>query len=184
MVLASQSPRRQELLRQVGVRFEVAPADIDESPHHDEAPVDYVRRLAATKAETVEHRRGDGRPVLGADTVVVVDNVLLGKPRNEVHACEMLSRLSGRSHEVLSAVALSRAGTRVSLSRTRVWFRTLEHAEIEAYVETGEPLDKAGAYAIQGYAAAYVERIDGSYSGVMGLPLFETLQLLADCTSG
>ena len=181
--LASQSPRRRELLTQIGVAHRVLVAAIDESRRAGEAPADYVRRLAREKAaagwQLVSERQLPPAPVLGADTAVVVDGDILGKPAAAAEAVAMLQRLSGRDHEVLTGVAMhTQAGARVAMSRTRVWFRALERAEIEEYWASGEPCDKAGAYGIQGLAAQFIERIDGSYSGVVGLPLFETSELL------
>lgn len=189
--LASRSPRRRELLRQIGVSFELIPlregsgrgADVDETPHVGEHADDYVLRVAHDKARAaagiVAARRIVARPVLAADTTVVCDDEILGKPANAADAARMLGLLAGRSHRVLTAVAVAaddRLETRVSESQ--VWFRTLDAAEIRRYVATGEPGDKAGAYAVQGQAAAFITRIDGSYSGIMGLPLAETAELL------
>lgn len=182
--LASRSPRRRALLAQLGIAFRVLDVEIDESPRADETPDALVRRLAAAKAE---HGLGllatgeDGDVVLGADTIVVLDDEVLGKPADPDDARSLLARLSGRRHRVLSAVALARgADTRARISESHVCFRTLTPAECAAYVATGEPLDKAGAYAIQGRAAGFVTDLRGSYSGVVGLPLFETAELLAD----
>jgi septum formation protein len=153
-------------------------ADIDEAPHSQETPRDYVARLAAAKACAV-WRADSGLPVLGADTIVVVDGTMFGKPDDRAHGLAMLATLSGRSHEVLSAVALADAGgVALAVSASAVRFRTLSAAECHAYWDSGEPHDKAGAYAIQGLAAAFIESLHGSYSGVMGLPLFETAALL------
>ncbi len=179
--LASRSPRRRELLTQIGVRFEVLDVDVVEAPGESESAADYTRRVAIDKAAAgwAVRPAGATAPVLAADTEVVLDGEILGKPAGADAASAMLGRLSGRSHLVCSAVALrTSAGTAARVSTTTVWFRTLAPAEIAAYVATGEPLDKAGAYGIQGLAAAFIERIDGSYSGVMGLPLFETAALL------
>jgi len=182
--LASRSPRRRQLLEQIGVAHRACPVDIDERCHAGEEAEPYARRMAREKAAGARERAhavrdGACAAVLGADTVVVVDGEILGKPRDAGEAERMLARLSGRSHEVLSAVCLlaRREGERASL--TRVWLRPIGAAERAAYCATGEPLDKAGGYGIQGRAAAFVRRIDGSYSGVMGLPLFETCELLA-----
>ena len=180
--LASGSPRRRELLRQIGVPFRVVGAELDESPLPAETPVAYVSRLAAAKAEAGwQACRGlPDAPVLAADTAVLLDGKILGKPRDKGHAENMLLGLSGRTHQVLTAVALrSAAGNQIRLSESSVTFRNLEAGEARAYCNTGEPLDKAGAYAIQGYAAVFIADIKGSYSGVMGLPLFETARLLA-----
>ncbi len=184
LVLASASPRRRELLAQIGVRCLIDVADIDETPLLGEAPADYVARLALAKARAVQHRRRQSSgaqdlPVLGADTTVVQSEHLLGKPADAAEARTMLARLSGAEHDVLTAVALV-AGEQesVRLSRTRVFFRTLSADVIARYVESGEPMDKAGAYGIQGLGGALVARIEGSYSGVVGLPLGETVDLL------
>lgn len=181
--LASASPRRGELLRQIGVTYVVQPADLDEDEHPGEPPAEYVERLARSKAEWVwQSRRQAGLetlPVLGADTTVTVDGLVLGKPVDEAALLTTFARLSGREHEVLSAVALvSDTGTRSRLSYTRVRFRVVTADEVRRYWATGEPRDKAGGYAIQGYGAVFIEHIAGSYSGVMGLPLAETAQLL------
>jgi septum formation protein len=176
--LASQSPRRQALLTQIGVPHVVQPADIDESVRAGEDAQSYVTRMACAKALTVRAR--DGRlPVLAADTTVVVEGALCGKPRDEAQAVSMLQRLAGRSHQVLTAVALAQAEVRCRLSVSEVRLRPLSVAECIAYWRTGEPADKAGGYAVQGLGAVFIERLTGSYSGVMGLPLFETAQLLA-----
>lgn len=190
--LASQSPRRRELLRQIGVAHDLLllrtrvdrTIDVDESLRGGESPHAYVERLCllkAAKGERVLALRGLPRqPVLAADTTVCTDSEILGKPKDAAEASAMLARLSGLSHEVHTAVAL-REGDRVEsrVSRSVVTMRAIEAEEIQRYVKGGEPLDKAGAYAIQGRAAAFVVRLEGSYSGVMGLPLFETAELLA-----
>lgn len=181
LVLASASPRRSELLAQIGVRFVRQAVDIDETPRADEPAGDYVRRVALEKARAARREFGDDEVlVLGADTAVVVDGRPLGKPADLAHARDMLRRLSGRRHRVLSAVALVGEREAVRVSDSAVWFRSLSDAEIEAYWRTGEPRDKAGGYAIQGLGAVFVERLEGSYSGVMGLPLYETAQLLEE----
>lgn len=179
--LASASPRRRELLAQLGVAHRVVPADIDETRREGEAADDYVLRMALEKARRVaaDPQASQGLPVLGADTSVVIGGEVLGKPADAAQSRRMLDLLGGRTHEVLSAVALVDArGARSRLSRTEVRFRRVSPAEAEAYWHSGEPRDKAGGYAIQGLAAAFVESIAGSYSGVVGLPLFETAQLL------
>jgi septum formation protein len=185
--LASASPRRSELLRQIGVPFEVRPADIKEEQLAGETAGAYVVRLAAAKTEGVWAAVGEAerRPVLAADTAVVLDGALLGKPRDAAEAAAMLERLSGRTHRVLTAVAL-RVGTRIEtrLSASEVRFRATTAAERLQYCATGEPFDKAGGYAIQGHAAVFVEDLRGSYSGVVGLPLFETAALLTHCGLG
>lgn len=179
--LASQSPRRRDLLEQIGVAFRILKVNVDESRRQNEAPRDYVLRVAGEKAARGwEALAGDERaPVLAADTVVLIDEEILGKPADAEDAADMLRRLSSRTHEVLSAVCLMDGTARARLNRSLVTFRSIGDAERSAYCATGEPLDKAGAYAIQGRAAAFVSRLDGSYSGVMGLPLFETAALLS-----
>ena len=180
--LASASPRREELLRQIGVPFTARPATIAEERLPQEPPADYVRRTARAKAAAVWASpavQAAPRPVLAADTAVVVDDAVLGKPADTAEALEMLAALSGRSHLVLTAVAIHADDAAEDLlSTSEVRFRATTHAERVAYCATGEPLDKAGAYAIQGRAAAFVERLEGSYSGVVGLPLLETAMLL------
>jgi septum formation protein len=175
--LASLSPRRRALLAQIGIRHDVVPVVVDEATRPGEAPAEYVLRLALAKARAGRARQDD-RPVLGADTAVVVEDRILGKPRDRDDALAMLATLSGREHRVLTAVALvgGREETRLSVSHVR--FRVVAAAEAAAYWETGEPADKAGGYAVQGLGAIFVESIAGSYSGVMGLPLFETGELL------
>lgn len=176
--LASISPRRRELLSQIGVPHLVTGADIDESVLPGEPPGAYVTRLAREKALAIR-RTGQQLPVLAADTTVVVDGSIFGKPRDQAHAIDMLSRLAGRAHEVLTAVALANSqGVSERLSSSTVRFRPISPAECVAYWETGEPRDKAGGYAIQGLGAVFVESLSGSYSAVMGLPLFETGELL------
>ncbi|HYM42764.1 MAG TPA: Maf family protein [Steroidobacteraceae bacterium] len=177
--LASGSPRRRELLAQIGVPHLVSAADIDEAVLAGERPADYVVRMACAKASTV-HARGAPLPVLAADTTVVVDGLICGKPLDRADAVGMLGRLSGRTHQVLTAVALaSRAGIDFRLSASDVRLRPMSAQECAAYWDTGEPHDKAGGYAIQGRGALFIEHLSGSYSGVMGLPLFETGELLA-----
>jgi septum formation protein len=189
--LASRSPRRRELLKQIGVTFELLlvrgdparGADVNEAALADESPRDYVKRMAALKAETgwiqVARRRMREYPVLSGDTVIALDNAIVGKPASREHAEELLKKLSGKTHEVLSAVALCRDQiVEILLSVSEVQFRELQEPEIKRYVACGEGLDKAAGYAIQGRAAAFISGISGSYSGVMGLPLFETAQLL------
>jgi len=175
--LASQSPRRRELLLQIGIRHAVVDVAVDETPLPREAPAEYVLRLALAKARAGHALRPE-RPVLGADTAVVIDDEVLGKPADRADAIAMLDRLAGREHRVLTAVALvgEREETRLSVSHVR--FRPVAAGEAEAYWATGEPADKAGGYAVQGLGALFVESLSGSYSGVMGLPLFETGELL------
>ena len=187
--LASRSPRRRELLAQLGVAFdelltlELHGADVDETPHADEVAPAYVMRVARAKAELgwrqIASRALAPLPVLAADTTVVLDGEILGKPADAEHAGQMLRRLSAHTHEVLTAVAIAR-GDRMetALSASTVEFRNLDDAEIRAYAASGEPLDKAGAYAIQGGAAVFITRLAGSYSGIMGLPLIATAELL------
>jgi len=189
--LASKSPRRHELLRQLGIDFtelllrEAAgrEPDIMEVPREAETPTDYVKRVARTKASVAWHRmtrRGLAtKPVLAADTEVVLDGTVFGKPRDAADAIAMLTRLSARTHEVITAVALRwEAQIALGVSTSRVTFRAIPKDEIERYIATGEPFDKAGAYAVQGKAAAFVQHLEGSYSGVVGLPLFETAEIL------
>jgi septum formation protein len=179
--LASGSPRRRELLQQIGVSFQLVGADLDETALQGESPLAYVSRLAQAKATVgwERSRNSGGAPVLAADTAVVLDGRILGKPKGLNDAMVMLLELSGRAHEVLTAVALRTAdGIEAKVSRSTVTFRSIDRSEARAYWETGEPSDKAGAYAIQGYAAIFIADLKGSYSGVMGLPLFETAALL------
>lgn len=190
--LASRSPRRRELLAQIGVGFEVLllredaarSADVDETPLPSEYPHDYVLRISRSKAEAgwqrVLQRRLPYHPVLVADTAVVLGDRIMGKPLNREAAMEMLAALAGKRHDVLTAVAVA-SGERIEhrLSVSNVQLGELTDHAIRRYVMSGEPLDKAGAYAVQGKAAAFIEKIEGSYSGVMGLPLYETTQLLA-----
>jgi septum formation protein len=177
VVLASQSPRRRELLALVGIAHEVRPADVDETPHPGERPAPHAERLARTKASTIARVDRDAL-VIAADTIVVIDGDILGKPRDAGDAAAMLARLAGREHAVFTAVAVAR-GDRVasSVAQVTVQFRSLTHDEIAAYVATGEPMDKAGAYGIQGFGATIVERVDGDYFAVMGLPLVTTVRL-------
>lgn len=182
LVLASASPRRRELLAQLGLPFEVVPPEVDESVRAGEDPRAYVVRLAREKVDRVASRRRDAL-VLAADTAVVLGTEILGKPRDAPEAESMLWRLSGRDHLVLTGVAIGRSPKPVSAIavETRVWFRSLRPEEIRWYVRSGEPLDKAGAYGIQGLGGALVRRIEGSASNVVGLPVAETLDLLAAC---
>lgn len=177
LCLASASPRRRELLASIGVKVEVCPVDIDESAQSSEMPAQYVTRLARDKA--MAGMRLSSLPVLGSDTAVVHAGRILGKPRDREHAAEMLEMLSGSTHEVLTAVAVSGpVGVLEACVATRVSMREITADEIDAYWKTGEPVDKAGGYAIQGLAAVFVSRIEGSHSAVVGLPLFETAELL------
>ncbi|MBM3907594.1 MAG: septum formation inhibitor Maf [Gemmatimonadetes bacterium] len=179
VILASASPRRRELLTLVGIPHEVRPADIDESVLPGEQPAPHAERLARAKAHTLAERHGDA-VVIAADTIVVLDGEILGKPRDGAHAAAMLRRLAGREHTVFTAIAVARgAHTESAVEGVRVWFRALGDEEIEAYIATGEPMDKAGAYGIQGYGATIVERVDGDYFSVMGLGLRRLVELLA-----
>lgn len=189
--LASRSPRRRDLLKQIGVPFELMllredlrrGVDIDEMPLADESPGVYVLRIARTKVEMavrqIAYRALPQKPVLAADTTVVFDGQIVGKPDDAEHAARILRALAGREHQVLTAVSVAlREQVETQISVSSVWFRELSDADIRRYCATGEPLDKAGAYAIQGRAGAFVTRISGSYSGIMGLPLMETAELL------
>ena len=182
ILLASASPRRSDLLRQVGIAHAVRPVDVDESVRADEAPAAYVLRLAEAKAAALWRQLapGERRPVLAADTTVALEGEIFGKPGSLAEARAMLGRLSGRTHAVHTAIALLHAqGSAARVSSSTVTFRELTPAEIDWYWHTGEPADKAGGYAVQGRAAAFISHIAGSYSGIMGLPLFETWELLA-----
>lgn len=179
IILASASPRRRELLDQIGVRYLVRPVEIDEAPEQDEPPEKYVVRVAFDKAIRARQDDTSGLPILTADTAVVLNGMILGKPERESDAISMLMRLSGRTHKVYSAVSLWGKDHWQALNVTDVIFRELTRKEIQSYWLTGEPADKAGAYAIQGLGAVFVEKISGSFSGVVGLPLFETVGLLA-----
>ena len=189
VILASASPRRRELLEQIGIHARVQAVDIDESRYPDETVLSFVQRLAKEKAQAGarlinNEAAGDetGLPVLGSDTVVEADGVILGKPEDRHHAKVMLQMLSGTTHRVHTAVAVVfRDQVLIDTSSSDVRFKTLDDSEIAAYVETGEADDKAGSYAIQGIAAQFIENIDGSFSGVMGLPIFETVRLLKQC---
>ena len=181
--LASRSPRRAELLTQIGLDFIVLPSDIDETPMLDEQSHAYVLRLAAEKAQacyaSLIAQSSLIYPVLAADTTVSIDGKILGKPQDDDDAFQMLTSMSGRWHEVHTGIALATSdGMKVAISTTKVEMAKLSDETILAYVATGEPLDKAGAYGIQGLAGALIKRIEGSYSGVMGLPIYETAQLL------
>ena len=180
LILASASPRRAEILQQIGVTFQIAPADIDETPMSQELPIDYVQRMAQEKARhVIDTVVGSSAVVLGADTSVVLGNTIYGKPRNQEEAMAMLAELSGKTHQVFTAVAMGNNQRCVlKLSATDVKFRELDPRECLEYWKTGEPLDKAGGYAIQGLGAVFVEKISGSFSGVVGLPIEQTAQLL------
>lgn len=182
--LASASPRRAELLSRIGIQYQILPAAIDESQQPAEPPVEYVVRMAQEKARAIRDRRNprSDAPILGADTVVVIEGEILGKPADETEAVAILGRLSGRVHSVFSAVALLQHQRELTaMSASKVQFRAIAAEEARAYWRSGEPAGKAGAYAIQGIGAIFVERLEGSYSGVMGLPLFETARLLERC---
>jgi len=180
--LASSSPRRAELLHQIGVEFTTLAVNIDESLLASESAQEYVCRMAETKVvagETMISSVAGNAPVLAADTIITIDGNIVGKPDNYHHCRRILAQLSGRQHQVMSAVALKFENRiKLKMSINRVSFRRLEQAEIDAYCTSVEPLDKAGAYAIQGIAAVFIEHLEGSYSSVMGLPLFETAELL------
>jgi septum formation protein len=180
LVLASQSPRRRELLALIGLAHEVRPADIDESYLPGETPEQHCERLAREKATTLVRRASGDAVIIGSDTIVVVDGQVLGKPDDAADATRILRLLSGRSHTVLTAVAVARHGRLESaVERVSVSFRALDDAEIAAYIATREPMDKAGAYGIQGYGATIVSRIEGDYFAVMGLALNLLVRLLA-----
>lgn len=189
--LASRSPRRRELLKQIGIDFEMLllrsdprrGVDVDETPLPGEPPLDYAVRIARLKAEVgvraTAMRSLRTKPVLAADTTVVLGDAIIGKPQDREDAVRILSALSGREHEVISVVAMAnRDLVEHRVCASRVWFRALSEEEVRRYADTGEPLDKAGAYGIQGRAGMFVTRIEGSYSGIMGLPLAETSELL------
>jgi septum formation protein len=181
LILASKSPRRLELLAQIGLVPEVMSADVDETPRPGETPEDFVLRIALDKAWAVRARlaTADDRVILAADTAVICDDRILGKPEDAADAAAMLALLAGREHRVLTGVALLGAAEQTVLSDTRVRFRDISGAEAAAYWASGEPRDKAGGYAIQGLGAVFVAGIEGSWSSVVGLPLYETAQLLA-----
>jgi septum formation protein len=182
IILASASPRRAELLESAGIRFVVVPGHIDETPFPGELPVDHVLRLAREKAGEVA-RREEGRFYVAADTIVLCDGEIMGKPRDNGDARRMLAKLSGRGHQVITGFSVLDGATNRTITRaisTDVFFKPLTAGEIDAYVATGCPLDKAGAYAIQGGAAYMVERIDGSYTNVVGLPLCEVVAALRE----
>lgn len=178
IVLASRSPRRSELLAAAGISFEVLAADIDETPHTNEAPEAYVERLAIEKASAVLALR-PGTTVIGADTTVVIDGQILGKPADAQDATDMLRLLQGRAHDVFTGVAVASAsGVLAAVAHTRVWFRVMTDEDISWYVASGQPMDKAGAYGIQGLASRFIDRIDGSYTNVVGLPVAVVFSIL------
>lgn len=179
VILASASPRRSELLDQIGVDHQCLAVDIDESVYDGENASDYVVRMALEKARLGFLAGGESRFTIGADTCIECDSEVLGKPADEKHAAEILAKLSGREHMVHTAVSvISKQSEETALCSSRVCFDKLEQSTIDAYIATGEPLDKAGAYAIQGQAAQFITKLEGSYSSVMGLPLYETAMLL------
>jgi septum formation protein len=180
VILASQSPRRRDLLNLIGIAHTVRPADIDETPRPGESPVACVERLARAKARRIAMGEPDTL-VIAADTIVVIDNQILNKPVDTNDARRMLRALQGRRHDVYTAVCVTRAGCEAAgVEDTGVWFRTLDDRAIDAYLATGEPMDKAGAYGIQGYGATIVERVDGDFFTVVGLPLVRLTRLLAE----
>jgi septum formation protein len=182
VILASASPRRRELLMLAGIAHDVQPANIDESYITGETPRQHAERLAREKSTAID---AADSVVIGSDTIVVVDGDVLGKPRNRAHAVQMLTRLSGRSHTVMTGVAVRWRGRIVSdLVEVGVTFRPLSAVDVERYVDTGEPMDKAGAYGIQGYGATIVERVDGDYFAVMGLSLNRLVRLMAELGLG
>lgn len=179
--LASQSPRRAELLTQIGIRFEIISVNVPELLMAGESPIEFVQRLALAKARAGWQSSNMSLPVLGADTIVVLDDEIMGKPVSDDDAEIMLQMLSQRTHTVMTAIAIVKdTQEAIKLSSSEVSFRLITGAECKAYVATGEPLDKAGGYAIQGQAAVFIEQLQGSYSGVMGLPLFETAELFRE----
>ncbi len=182
IILASRSPRRVELLKQVGIDCIALPTDIDETPHHEELPDDYVKRLAREKAEAASKilkSEYSYMPLLAADTIVALNGEILGKPASDEEAFKILKKLSASTHEVHTAIAVSfRKKIKVLLSTTQVEIMPLSDTIIKAYIATGEHRDKSGSYAIQGKAGAWIRHIHGSYSGVMGLPLYETVKLI------
>lgn len=177
LILASQSPRRAELLRQIGLDFDCLPVNLDETPLPGEPPGDYVQRMATEKARAV-HASHRTDAVIGADTTVVLHERILGKPLDREDGMAMLRALSGQTHRVLTGVALVHSSVEYCLSQSLVRFRDIREEEAARYWDSGEPRDKAGGYAIQGLGAVFVKHIEGSYSGIMGLPLFETAKLL------
>jgi septum formation protein len=185
LLLASASPRRQELLRQIGLTFDVVRPDVTERRLVSESPRDYVQRVACDKAQAGKRLaaalRAEGLPILAADTEVVLDAEVLGKPADRAAGVAQLKRLAGRTHEVMTALCLLHAGAQhTAVSISRVTFGPLSDAQIQRYWDSGEPVDKAGGYGIQGRAAGFIAHLDGSYSGVMGLPLYELTQILRE----
>jgi len=180
LFLASASPRRSELLNQLGLIHTIKIANIDETPLNNERPADYVLRVADKKSFTIFQQSPKNSVVLAADTAVVFNNTIMGKPENLEQAIAMLTQLSGNSHQVYSSVSIRGQALQHIVTISDVTFRPITEAEIRQYWQTGEPADKAGAYAIQGLASIFIKSITGSFSGIMGLPLFETAQLLAN----
>jgi septum formation protein len=179
IILASASPRRKELLEQIKVTYKVHPVDLDETPLPNETPLDYVQRLAAEKSAACRAQLKTEIPVLAADTAVILGCVIMGKPKNQADALAMLTQLSGKTHQVYSAISLRGREHSQAVSITEVTFRRLTEREMLDYWRSGEPVDKAGSYAIQGMGGVFVESIKGSFSGVVGLPLFELAELLS-----
>ena len=179
--LASKSPRRCALLKQINIKYEVINIDIDESVKENEMPLDYVHRLAREKARVGKEFSKNNLPVLAADTAVVLDNFVLGKAECKEDAIDILNKLSGCTHDVLSAVTIINKKETTKINISKVTFKALSKDEISCYCDTNEPIGKAGGYAIQGKGAALIKKLEGSYSGVMGLPLEETYQLLSKC---
>ncbi len=183
LYLASQSPRRAELLRQIGIKFDIIDGDVDETPVENESPAQTVARLSLQKALKGVQQLADMQPddwVLASDTLIEIDNQVIGKPESEAHCRQILELLSGKEHQVLSAIALvgKQGDIHQATSYNKIKFRQIRPEEIAQYCQLEEPRDKAGAYAIQGHAAIFIENLQGSYSGVMGLPLYETAQIL------
>ena len=179
IVLASASPRRKELLQQVDISVICLPVDIDERVKNDEKPLGYCQRLALEKAKTGWQKSDKVFPVLGSDTIVVFDNHILGKPKDNSDAFKMLMKLSGKEHQVITAIAMVfKNKQKVLQSISSVQFSELNQVDVLEYIKSGQPMDKAGGYGIQGFAATWVKHISGSYSGIMGLPLYETMQLI------
>ena len=179
LILASASPRRAELLDQLHLNYKVKAVDIDESPRKNESALIYVQRIAAEKSGVCQALDDSDLPILSADTAVVLDNLIMGKPENQQHAREMLQQLSGKTHQVYTAISLRGSQHWQAVNVSDVTFRVIYADEMRAYWQTQEPADKAGGYAIQGLGSIFIKSINGSFSAVMGLPLFETAELLA-----
>lgn len=181
IILASQSPRRKNLLQQIGIKPICMPVDIDESPRSGELPTDYCRRLAIEKAQAGWLVSDKRLPVLGSDTIVVFNHEILGKPKDEADAFAMLMKLSNQTHEVITAVSIvNEVKQKVVISVSEVIFDKLSESDVKNYIASKEPMDKAGSYGIQGYASRWVKHMAGSYSGIMGLPIYETSKLLRE----